>query len=284
MSEITVIGLGIMGTALARAIQQSGHDLTVWNRSPARMQPFIDDGVAASSDVASAIKASPTILICIDSNPAADALLDTDAVTPHLAGRTIIQLSTCTPREASDSDELMSAQGASYLDGAIQCGPGQIGTAEADILLSGDAAAYKRASALLECFGGNMRYLGNNVRAAAVVHLAAVCEAYSRFMAITHAACMCEAEGVGLDVLATMFPEDSFSQRYANVIHSSNFENPAAPLRVWEAAVQSIRTQGNEVGINTDFPDYVANLFEKAMDAGYGEEHVMALVKVLRNT
>ena len=245
MSDITVIGLGIMGASLARAIQRAGHDLTVWNRSPARMQPFIDDGVAAPSDVTSAITASPIILICIDSNPVADALLNTDVVTPHLAGRTIIQLSTCTPREASDSDEWMSARGASYVDGAIQCGPGQIGTATAEILLSGDEAAYERASALLECLGGNTRFLGKNVRAASVLHLAAVCEAYSRFMAITHAACMCEAEGIGLNVLATMFPEDSFSQRYANVIHASDFDNPAAPLRIWEAAVQSIRTHSN---------------------------------------
>ena len=46
MSDITVIGLGKMGSALARAMKRAGHDLTVWNRSPAKMQPFVDDGVA----------------------------------------------------------------------------------------------------------------------------------------------------------------------------------------------------------------------------------------------
>ena len=59
MSAITVIGLGLMGAALAQAIQRAGHDLTVWNRSPAKMQPFIDDGVAAAPDPAAAIAASP---------------------------------------------------------------------------------------------------------------------------------------------------------------------------------------------------------------------------------
>ena len=51
MSEITVLGLGLMGAALARAMQRAGHDLTVWNRSPANMQPFIDEDVAGASDV-----------------------------------------------------------------------------------------------------------------------------------------------------------------------------------------------------------------------------------------
>jgi len=55
VSDITVIGLGMMGAALARAIQRAGHKLTVWNRSADKMQPFIDNGTAAAPDVVSAI-------------------------------------------------------------------------------------------------------------------------------------------------------------------------------------------------------------------------------------
>ena len=178
----------------------------------------------------------------------------------------------------------MSALGAFYLDGAIHCGPSQIGTESAEILLSGNEEAYERASGLLNCLGGNIRYLGANVRAASVLDLAAVCESYGRFLAISHAARMCESEGVGLDVLATMYPENSFSRRYAEVIHTSDFENCTATLRIWESAAQRIREQGKDVGINTDFPDVVTSLFEKAIDAGYGEQNVMALVKVLRRS
>lgn len=282
MSDITVIGLGKMGAALALAIRRAGHDLTVWNRSPAKAQRFIDDGVAAASDVVAAITASPVIVVCIDSNAVTDALLQTDRIKPHLAGRTVVQLSTSTPREASESAAWLSAQGVSYLDGAIHCGPNDIGTDSAQILLSGDEVAFERAAGLLASLGGDVRYLGTNVRAASVLDLAAVCEAYGRFMAVTHAACMCESEGIGLDDLAALYPEDSFSRRYANVIHSSDFDNCTATLRIWESAAQRIRTQGRDAGINTDFPDYVASLFEKAIDAGYGEQHVMALVKVLR--
>ena len=75
MSDITVIGLGLMGSALARAIQQAGHELTVWNRSPAKMQPFINDGVAGAPDVVSAITASPVILVCIDNYAVTNTIL-----------------------------------------------------------------------------------------------------------------------------------------------------------------------------------------------------------------
>ncbi len=91
-----------------------------------------------------------------------------------------------------------------------------------------------------------------------------------------------ESEGVGVDVFASLFDEEPLIRQYANVIHSAEFGKRTATLQVWGAALQRIRTQGEDAGINTDFPDLVSSLFEKAVDAGYGEENVMALVKVLR--
>ena len=282
MSDITVIGLGLMGSALARAIQRAGHDLTVWNRSPAKMQPFINDAVAAAPDVVSAIAASPVILICIDNYAVTMAMLRSDDVTPLLAGRTVVQLSTGTPREARESAEWMKAHDVSYLDGAILSGPSEIGTDDAQILLSGEEAAHERSGGLLQCLGGEVRYLGTNVRAASALDLAWLCVSYGRFLAITHAACLCESEGVGVDVFASLFDEGSPIWRYANVIHSADFENRTATLHIWDAALQRIRMQGEDAGINTDFPDFVSSLFKKAVDAGHGEENVMALVKVLQ--
>ncbi len=44
MSDISILGLGAMGSALARALQQAGHQITVWNRTPGKMQAFVKDG------------------------------------------------------------------------------------------------------------------------------------------------------------------------------------------------------------------------------------------------
>jgi 3-hydroxyisobutyrate dehydrogenase-like beta-hydroxyacid dehydrogenase len=44
MSEITVIGLGNMGSALARALLESGCAVTVWNRSLQKAAPLADNG------------------------------------------------------------------------------------------------------------------------------------------------------------------------------------------------------------------------------------------------
>ena len=282
MSDITVIGLGLMGSALARTIHQAGHKLTVWNRTPEKMQAFIDDGIAAAPDEVSAIKASPVILICIDNYAVTHALLENEAIAPLLAGTTIVQLSTGTPHEALDAAQWMKQHDASYLDGAILAGPEDIGTTSGQILLSGDAAAYAKAGQLLECLGGDVRYLGANIRAASALDLAWLCESYGSFLAVTHAARLCEAEDVSFDIFASLFAQDSLIRRYANIIHSGDFKNCTATLQVWGSALERIQAQSQDTGIDTGFPDLLDNLFKRAIKAGYGDEHVLSLVKVLR--
>lgn len=282
MNDITVVGLGLMGSALARTIQRTGHGLTVWNRSPEKMQPFIEDGVAAAPDEESAIMASPIILICIDNYSVTNSILKSEKIVPLLAGRTVVQLSTGTPLEALETAQWMKANNVFYLDGAILAGPEDIGTNAAQILLSGDEVAYSKAGGLLDCLAGNIRYFGTNPRAATVLDLAWLCESYGRFLAVTHAAILCESEDVSLEDFAKLFEEDSDTRYHADTLHSGDFENCNATLQVWRAALHHIQTQGREAGINTDFPDYVDSLFKKAVEAGYGKEHVMALVKVLR--
>ncbi len=282
MSDITAIGLGLMGSALARAIQQAGHDLTVWNRSPGKMQPFIDDGVAAAPDAVSAIAASPVVLICIDNYAVTNTMLQSGEIVPLLTGRTVVQLSTGTPREALESGEWMGVHDVSYLDGAILAGPGQIGTDDAQILLSGDEAAYEQAGNLLECLGGTVRYLGTNVRAASALDLAWLSTWYGRFMGIIHAASLCKSEDVGLDDFISLFPDNPDIQHFAKVIHEESFHECTATLQVWGAALQLIQQQGVDASINTEIPDFVASFFNRAIDAGYGQENVMALVKVLQ--
>ncbi len=282
MSDITVIGLGLMGAALARAIQRAGHDLTVWNRSPAKIQPFINDGVAGAPDVVSAITASPVILICIDNYAVTDTMLQLDEILPLLAGRAVVQLSTGTPKEAREASEWMIARDVAYLDGAILCSPKSIATDDAQILLSGDQAAYHRAGKLLKCLGGAVRYLGTNVGAASALDLAWLTTCYGRFMAIIHAASLCKSEDVGIDDFISLFPANPDIQGYAKVIHEESFHECTATLQVWGAALQRIQQQGVDANISTEIPDFVAGFFKKAVDAGYGDQNVMALVKVLQ--
>jgi 3-hydroxyisobutyrate dehydrogenase-like beta-hydroxyacid dehydrogenase len=288
MSEISMIGLGAMGSALARALLKSGHGLTVWNRTPQKMEPLAALGAKSAESVADAVQASPLIMVCIDNYAATNQLLSSDDVVPHLAGRTVIQLGTGTPKEARDTETWLQDCGADYLDGAIDSYPDGIGAADGRILFSGSKAAFARSEAFLKCLGGDLRYLGENVGAAAALDLAELSESLGKYVGLVHGARLCEAEGVGADLLASLYPVGNRARELAEIIHAGDFSlgslYDGATIRVWEEVVQRLQTQARDAGMNGDLPDYLSRLFKRAVAAGHGEKDIAALIKVLRGS
>lgn len=282
MSSISVLGLGLMGSALADALQRNGHSLTVWNRSPEKMQPLIASGAAGASDVIAAITASPVILVCIADYDTTHDLLGQEDVVSQLADRIVIQLSTGTPREALESAAWMEGNGAKYIDGAILAGPDNLQAERAQILLAGPRDAFLQVEPLVKSLCRNVRYMGDNIRAAAALDLAWLSQQYGVIAGVVHGAYLCETEDVDVALYATTFPEGSFARELAETIGTNNYSNPTATLWVWEAALQGIQRQAFDAGINREFPEFMSRLFKRAIDVGRGEEDVAALVKVLR--
>jgi 3-hydroxyisobutyrate dehydrogenase-like beta-hydroxyacid dehydrogenase len=65
-NEVSVIGLGAMGSALVRALLHNGHRVTVWNRTSAKAVPLVRDGAVLAPSAASAVGASPMVLVCVE--------------------------------------------------------------------------------------------------------------------------------------------------------------------------------------------------------------------------
>jgi 3-hydroxyisobutyrate dehydrogenase-like beta-hydroxyacid dehydrogenase len=287
MSELSQIGLGAMGSALARAQIGAGRQVTVWNRTARKMEPLVALGAGPADSVAQAVEASPVIMVCVDNYAITRRLLSGDDVAPHLAGQTVIQLSTGTPKEARETQSWLAERGADYLDGAIASYPGGIGDEDGRILVSGSGAAFGRSQDFFACLGGDIRYLGENVAAAAALDLAELSESLGKYTGLLHGARLCEAEGVSVDLLASLYPEGNRARELAEIVHGGDFTLGArydgATVRVWEEVVQRLRTQARDAGMNSALPDFLSRLFKRAVAAGHGEEDIAALIKALRD-
>ena len=148
MSDVAVIGLGLMGAALAAAFQKNGNSLTVWNRTASKCDPFVEAGAHAAASVEDALAASDLVVVCLDDYPVTRALLENPAAGGQLSGKALVQLSTGTPMQARLEHEWMQHHGANYLDGAILNGPPAIGTKHGHILVSGDRSAWEQSQSL----------------------------------------------------------------------------------------------------------------------------------------
>ena len=70
MTDISLIGLGNMGAALARTLLASGRSVTVWNRTEAKADPLVAAGAARADTPFAAIAASPVVLACVKNHQA----------------------------------------------------------------------------------------------------------------------------------------------------------------------------------------------------------------------
>ena len=65
MGDISFLGLGDMGFALASTIAKAGYDTIVWNRTKERATPLLDHGARLASSPVEAISESPIVVVCV---------------------------------------------------------------------------------------------------------------------------------------------------------------------------------------------------------------------------
>lgn len=287
MKNITIIGLGSMGSAMAGVLLDKGYQVYVWNRSSEKAEALVQKGARYVSTVGEAIRASETSIVCVSDYAASNEILDHSDVRSALTGRTVLQLSTGSPQQARDLEVWVLAQGASYLDGAIAASPSQIGQPEAAIFFSGAKAAYDGNADIIESLAGYAPFLGEKVSAASTTDLAFLAYLFAAYIGFFHAARIMESDGLEVNALgqliASISPMIGDVMKYeSEVIHNEQYSKPQTSINTCMITIELLQQQAREAGINDEFPVFAERMFSRAIQDGYGNEEVAALVKTLR--
>jgi len=280
--DVTVIGSGNMGSALARTLLANGYNVTVWNRSPEKAAPLAAAGAALAASAAEAVKASQLIIVCVTNYAAANRILAEAAA--ELSGKLLVQFTTGSPQDARTGETWAQAQGAEYLEGAITGSPGSIGTPSAHILVSGRESVFRNAEPTLRVLASHLDYKGESIGLASAWEMVFITHYYGMFLSLFHSVQICQAEGIPLEEYITLLGEQgkNYEKWLCENIQSGNYQETSAPLELWAGGIQQIAQHAQDSHIDAEFTGLAARLFQKAMDAGYGREEVSALFKVLQ--
>jgi 3-hydroxyisobutyrate dehydrogenase-like beta-hydroxyacid dehydrogenase len=226
--------------------------------------------------------------MCVYDYRAVDAILGAEGVAAAMDGRLLVQLTTGSPQDARDAEAWAHRQGATYLEGAIQAAPDQMGQPDTPILMSGAQQVFRAAEPLLGVLGGGIVYLGEKASAAAAMDLATLSTIYGTMLGFLHGARVAEHEGFDVAeygrIVAGIMPTFAgFLQHEGSVIQSGDFAISQSPMRISVEATQRILQTAQQAGINTEFPAFAAGLFRRADAAGLGGEELAALIKLLRS-
>lgn len=154
MNRIGIIGLGRMGSAMARRYTDQGVPVTGWTRSGRAV-----DGVRAAPDLATLAADSDTLILSLFDSDAVAQTLDALLGLP-LTGKRIVDTSTVVPSVVKTRANRIAAAGATIVDAPISGGPEMVETGTCGIFIGGDDAPAQSAMAALTPLSNRMFHVG----------------------------------------------------------------------------------------------------------------------------
>jgi 3-hydroxyisobutyrate dehydrogenase-like beta-hydroxyacid dehydrogenase len=163
MATLGFVGLGAMGSRLARRLLEARFAVVGYNRTAAKAQPLIDAGMRLGRSPREVAEASDVVFSMVTDNDALRAVaLGPDGIVAGLRRDAVfVEMSTVSPAVTREIGEAVAAQGAAMLDAPISGSTITVEAGTASIAAGGEAAALERARPyLLAMAPGGITHVG----------------------------------------------------------------------------------------------------------------------------
>ncbi|MCK7621710.1 NAD(P)-binding domain-containing protein [Streptomyces sp. RS10V-4] len=283
-TPVTLLGLGAMGTALARAWRAAGHPLTVWNRTPARAAALAAEGAQVADTAAEAVAANTLIVVCLlDDASVADALNGID-----LTGKDLVNLTTGNPAQARDRAAWARERGARYLDGGIMAVPPMIGVPEAGgyVFYSGSRDLFEQHHKTLGVPAGT-HYTGEDDGFAALHDVALLSAMYGMFAGAAHAFALIRKEDIDPTAFAPLLADWLVAMapavhQTADQLRSGDYtKGVVSRLAMQVAGTPTFLSTAEQQGVSPELLSPYFALMRRRLAEGSGEEDLTGVIDLL---
>lgn len=284
MTDISVIGLGAMGSALARAQMKAGRSVTVWNRSPEKADPLVADGAIAAATASKALAASPVTITCVKSHPQTMEVLRKAANA--LPGKTIIELSTGGAEEAEQLASLLEGEGAEWMVGIINGYPHMIGGEETVLSVVGSEAQWAAHGPIIKAMGGGSIHVGDQAGMLAALFAGLFTVRQGFMWGMIYGALACKKAGISVQTFSDLVPISMgmmkpYYDYFAATAPTASYDDPPATMRTYAAALEDVLASFEALGARDELPRLFVEMAHKGMAEGLDDKALTAVIDVL---
>lgn len=283
-NKISILGLGQMGRKLAQLYVDAGFEVTVWNRSISKASDL--KNVKIANTPLEALTESALSVICVSDNNVVLQIVESLGDKVTFAGKTLLNLTTGSPKEASTIEALITKKGGNYINGALQVAPDQMGLGGTTVLLSGDRNTYLQNKSSLDILGGNLKYLGENASASSAMDLATLTWLYGSYIGLIYGVKLSQEYGLRLEDFSEIVGEitpgfTEFFKHEIDVINRGDFSISQSPLPISVSATKRIAESFGELNVIQEYPNILAKILAEANQKGLHNEELAAIIKVI---
>jgi 3-hydroxyisobutyrate dehydrogenase-like beta-hydroxyacid dehydrogenase len=205
--RVAVLGVGNMGSAMARRLAGKGFEVVLYNRTRDRADALAADiGARVVTSPAEAARTADVLITMVADDDALRRLCSSDdgIVAGAQPGNVTLQTSTVLPDTVRDLGETFAGRGLAFLDAPVSGSVTTAASGELTLMVGGATKDLERARPVLEAIGKRIFHIGD-VGAAAAVKLAVNDIILALDVAIAEALVLAEAAGVDRAVAYDVF-------------------------------------------------------------------------------
>ena len=159
MAKIALLGTGLLGSGMVENLLQTGHTVTVWNRTAAKTEALVALGAQAAPDPVAAVQGKERVHLVLSADDAVDAVVA--ALRPGLGADVfVIDHSTNLPERVAVRAKALRAEGVRYVSAPVFMSPQNARDASGMILVSAPADEESALRAILEPMTGKVFWCG----------------------------------------------------------------------------------------------------------------------------
>ena len=284
--EITLVGSGLLGTAIGERLLARGYRLHVWNRRQERAQALVAAGAQLAASPAEAVAAGELVITVLSDGPITAEVLLNQAGTA-LPGRLVLQVATIAPAESRDLAIALQQRSARYLETPVLGSRPEALAGCLQVMVGGDLADLERARPVLMALGGEPRHLGP-VGAALHTKLALNQLIASLTHSFSLALHVVQQAGVEVETFMAILRESAlyaptFDKKLAKEL-ADDYSNPNFPTAHLRKDLQLFLTAAAALQLETQGLRGLAELLERATAAGLDELDYSSLHRLTGTT
>jgi 3-hydroxyisobutyrate dehydrogenase len=280
--RVGFIGLGAMGSHMARNLHRAGFLAGVWNRTPEKARSLAAElGVAAPDSPAELAAATDAIVLCVSADQ--DVLDVVGALCPGLPeGALVMDCSTVSSDTARSCAEMLKTRKSAFLDCPVSGGVEGARDAALAIMVGGSTDAFDRARPVLGALGKTITHFGHTgsgqaAKATNQIMCAGIIEAVSEAMAFA------KAQSLPLDRVVDTLGKGAGSSWYF-VHRAPNMVRGAYPagfrVRLHAKDLAICRDMAARFGVTLPVVERMLDEYAELVSRGYGDEDISATYRL----
>ena len=280
--KIGWIGLGNMGNPMVRNLLKAGFKVAVYNRSKDKEIPLIEAGAIAANSPQELMENCDVIITMLSNDAAVKEIFESKSglLSKSFSGKTIINMSTVSPETSRYLAMICDKHQITFVDAPVSGSvkPAQDGTLV--IIVGGNPETYELVKPIFDILGKISIYVGV-AGAASSAKLAINYLLGLNLQGLAETILFAENNGVSKEDMLSIVNEGACGNGITKIKSSSILNDSYPAAFALKHLVKDLKL-AKDSGLDSPLAHPLLESYNKALNEGFGEDDVMAIIKSLK--